>query len=106
MQRNESVSAFGATTANAHHAVRVAIYITRYCRICEYAHEVAEAIRQEFPEVDLDVIDIAASQQPIPDIVFATPTYLLNGKVWSLGNPSLEEMRQRLSQELDTTTIR
>ena len=26
--------------------------------------------------------------EQIPEAVFATPTYLLNGRVWSLGNPS------------------
>lgn len=85
-------------------SVKVEIYIADHCRICEYTHEVAEAIRRDFPEVELELIDISAPQRAIPEVVFATPTYLLNGRVWSLGNPSLEEMRDRLSAALARAT--
>jgi hypothetical protein len=61
---------------------------------------VAEVIRQEYPQVDLQVIDLMDPAKVIPPEVFATPTYLLNGSVWSLGNPSIEDMRTRLSQAL------
>jgi hypothetical protein len=38
------------------------------------------------------LVDIQGSQEKIPEAVFATPTYLLNGRLWSLGNPSLEKI--------------
>lgn len=64
------------------------IYVAQHCHNCAYAREVAEEIRQNYPHVQLRVIDIGTTTEPIPEAVFATPTYLLNGRVWSLGNPS------------------
>ena len=64
------------------------IYVTEHCPICHYAFEVADDIRQRFPDVKLRIVDLETADEEIPDRVFATPTYLLNGRVWSLGNPS------------------
>ena len=78
-------------------AVRVEIYVAKHCQVCEYAYEIAENIAEEFPAVDLRMIDLFQTTESIPDAVFATPTYLLNGRLWSLGNPSQEEIKTRLS---------
>jgi hypothetical protein len=43
------------------------------------------------------LIDLADAQEPIPEAVFATPTYLLDGRLWFLGNPSPDQVRARLS---------
>ncbi len=80
--------------------VRVEIYVSAHCPICNYSHEVAAVIRRDFPEVELKLVDVGAADQPIPDVVFATPTYLLNGRVWSLGNPSYADVQARLSEAL------
>lgn len=80
--------------------VSVEIYIAGHCHICDYTLEVAEVIRQEYPQVKLHIIDLMDPAKVIPPEVFATPTYLLNGSVWSLGNPSIEDMRTRLSHAL------
>lgn len=77
--------------------VRVEIYVADHCYVCEYAYEIADAIRQNFPQVDLRIVNVADAMAQIPEVVFATPTYLLNGRIWSLGNPSWEEVRVRLS---------
>jgi hypothetical protein len=63
--------------------------------VSDYTWEVIEVIRMEFSTVELRVIDIAEAVE-IPDAVFATPTYLLNGRVWSLGNPSIAQVREAL----------
>lgn len=75
----------------------VEIYVSEHCFVCEYAYEVAAAIRQDFPTVAVRIIEINTPQTVVPDVVFATPTYLLNGKVWSLGNPSPEVVTETLS---------
>ncbi len=80
--------------------VVVQIYVADHCRTCDYAWEVAAAIRSQFPQVELHVIRLGEEGASIPEEVFATPTYLLNGRVWSLGNPSPEEVVTRLSQAL------
>jgi alkyl hydroperoxide reductase subunit AhpF len=70
----------------------LAIYVSMHCPVCEYAFEVAAIIRHNFSKVQVCLIDIHGMQEIIPEAVFATPTYLLNGRLWSLGNPSLEKI--------------
>ncbi|MEZ4865257.1 MAG: hypothetical protein R3C14_28325 [Caldilineaceae bacterium] len=77
--------------------VSIVIYVSKDCFVCDYAYEVAATIRREFPEVAIDIVDIAETTTTIPESVFATPTYLLNGRLWSLGNPAPEKV---------TTTLR
>lgn len=79
---------------------RVEIYVADHCMICEYAHEVAERIRTDFPRVELTVVNVSHPVADVPEQVFATPTYLLNGRLWSLGNPSPEDVQRRLAQAL------
>lgn len=78
------------TTANTEEAggMELVIYVAPHCSVCAYAYEVAEDIKQRFPDVNLKLVDMESTTEPIPETVFATPTYLLNGRVWSLGNPS------------------
>lgn len=83
--------------------VSIDIYIAPYCPTCLYAHEVAAGIRQNFPRVHLRLIDMSTTTEPIPEAVFATPTYLLNGRLWSLGNPSPAKVHETLTA-LSTTT--
>lgn len=84
-------------------SARVDIYIAEHCFVCEYSLEVAEFIRERFPNVAVRLIDIADPNAIIPESVFATPTFLLNGKLWSLGNPSNEDIINRLSEPDDVT---
>lgn len=70
------------------------IYVSSHCSVCAYAYEVAELIRRNFSQVHVHLIDIHSGEETIPEAVFATPTYLLNGHVWSLGNPSAEKIQE------------
>lgn len=85
---------------NALAAPRVEIYVADHCMVCEYAYEVADAIRHDFPQVDLQIVNLSHSTTVIPESVFATPTYLLDGRLWSLGNPSPADVHSRLSEAL------
>lgn len=76
----------------------VAIYVATHCLNCAYAQEIAALIRREFPYVELSVVDVTEPHAVVPNQVFATPTYLLNGRLWSLGNPSPEQVRMKLTQ--------
>jgi hypothetical protein len=67
------------------------------CANCVHARRVADAIRREYPQVTVRLVDLEKPEEPIPDAVFAAPTYLLDGRVWSLGNPSPQEIRDTLS---------
>jgi hypothetical protein len=53
-------------------------------------------VRQHVPEVEVRLIDITVPGIRRPENVFAVPTYLLNGKVCSLGNPDSEKLIAQL----------
>jgi hypothetical protein len=48
--------------------------------------------------VAVEVVDISQPGAPVPPQVFATPTYILNNRVVSLGNPSLEHLCRLLGE--------
>jgi hypothetical protein len=77
---------------------QVSIYVTGHCANCDHAWEVAQLIRDEYPKVLVAIIDLADPQAPVPDAVFASPTYLLDGQLWSLGNPSPQQVHAKLSR--------
>ncbi len=47
----------------------------------------------------MELVDLSSAQRP--ENVFAAPTYLLNGKVISLGNPYPNELRRKLEDALN-----
>lgn len=73
------------------------IYVAPHCESCQEALRLAEALRQKYPAVQVEVIDLGANASRNWDDVFSVPTYVLDGKIISLGNPSLVELEQRLS---------
>lgn len=77
---------------------QVSIYVAADCGNCDYAWEVAKLIRGEYPHVTVTIIDLANPHEPVPDAVFATPTYLLDGHLWSLGNPSPQQVHDKLGR--------
>ncbi len=77
------------------------IYITDQCGNCQEALSIAEQART-IAGLEVTVVNLDVPGQPIPPQVFATPTYVLNGLVVSLGNPLrdtfLAEIRTALAQ--------
>lgn len=68
------------------------IYIAESCFGCERAREMARKVGEwGLPHVTVSLRDIGDRSTVRPDNVFAVPTYLLDGRVISLGNP--EESR-------------
>jgi hypothetical protein len=57
----------------------------------------AEEVRRKYETVNVEVIDLDAEGALNLDDVFSVPTYVLNGKIISLGNPSPVELDQLLS---------
>lgn len=85
---------------DANSSVRVEIYVADHCSICDYTFEVAQYIQTDFPDVHVQIINLNHTSQEIPQSVFATPTYLLNGRLWSLGNPSFRDVEVHLRAAL------
>lgn len=72
------------------------VYIAEHCPGCAEARQVAAAIERDYPHVAVAIIDIGQPDAVVPEAVFATPTYLLNGRVVSLGNPGPEDVARWL----------
>ena len=68
------------------------IYVEAGCLSCGRALELAEEVTRLYPRLMVEVVDISQTERVLPDSVFAVPTYILDGRVVSLGNPSQVEL--------------
>ncbi|HKA50636.1 MAG TPA: hypothetical protein VKK19_13690 [Candidatus Dormibacteraeota bacterium] len=81
-----------ATDATKERAVRLQarmvlqIVVTADCFGCDEASRLAALMRKEFPDLEVE-LHILTAEDPVPPGVVATPTYLLDGRTISLGNP-------------------
>jgi hypothetical protein len=73
----------------------LAIYVLPECPGCERARWTAEQARHYCPGITVDLIDLSIIDSPPPD-VFSAPTYVLDGRVISLGNPPLADLIRSL----------
>lgn len=75
------------------------VYVAPDCASCRTALSIVDAVRQARPEQRVDVVDLSTlpEEEPIPPGVIGTPTYLLDDRVISLGNPELPELLARLA---------
>ena len=76
------------------------VYISQDCWTCAETVRIVQDVSPQFPDVIVEILD--TKDTPMPEGVFAVPTYLLNGRIISLGNPT----RQELKQKLETVRIR
>ncbi len=68
------------------------VFVAQDCSGCVEARVIVARIEQDYPNLNVEMIDIADNQTLVPDMVFATPTYMLNGRIVSLGNPKPDEI--------------
>ncbi len=74
---------------------RLQVYVSETCWTCQETLAIAREMQLEFPGIVVEVLDLADVERP--EEVFAVPTYLLDGTVIYLGNPSREQLRRRLN---------
>ncbi|MCQ3977933.1 MAG: hypothetical protein DPW09_31280 [Anaerolineae bacterium] len=70
------------------------IFVTEHCPGCVEALRIAAEVAQNYPHLGVEVIDLNTPEVIVPEAVFATPTYMLNERIVSLGNPSPAEVVQ------------
>jgi hypothetical protein len=75
------------------------IYVTNHCTNCREALLIAERART-IAGLKVAVINLDQPGQRIPPRVVAAPTYVLDGKVVSLGNPERVTFLAMLRTEL------
>jgi Thioredoxin domain len=87
---------------------RLQVYVSSECVNCAEAHRLAREVADRFRDVVVEVIDLAADVQigQIPDVIVAVPTYLLDGRVVSLGNPYPEELFAGLHEAIEQKQAR
>lgn len=78
--------------------LRLEIYISQHCWNCGEALQIAEQARQ-IAGSNVRVIDLDQPGYTPPPRIFAVPTYVLNGKIVSLGNPERSAFLARLRGE-------
>ncbi|MGE3858057.1 MAG: thioredoxin family protein [Dehalococcoidia bacterium] len=78
-------------------AVRLEIYVEPGCRICARSEDIAAEIRETEPDLDVEVIDLSGPDGAHRHFVVAAPTYVLNGRVVSLGNPDRAELAREIA---------
>lgn len=79
------------------------IYIEPGCATCDLAIEIAAAVRERLPQVEVRLVDMTEPGVEIPEQVFAVPTYLVDGRVYSLGNPKLAKLLGELESRMTRT---
>ncbi len=77
------------------------VFVSAHCWQCPEARNLAEEMEEKFLPLDVHVIDLDQPSAIKPTVVFAVPTFLLNGKVVSLGTPSREELRLQIESALN-----
>ncbi|MCK5922905.1 MAG: thioredoxin family protein [Methylococcales bacterium] len=78
--------------------VKLQVYVTENCWTCTESRHIASEIANEFPQVNVELLDMTHEKRP--DNVFAVPTFLLNGRVVSLGNPHRHVLKQKIQAEI------
>ncbi|MBI1801816.1 MAG: hypothetical protein HYR71_09345 [Chloroflexi bacterium] len=78
------------------------IYTASHCIGCVDALALAAEIAQAFPSVRVEVTDVEQPGIDLPAEVFATPTYLWDGQVFSLGNPERDALLAMIAARAQT----
>ena len=75
--------------------VELHVYIVEECWACSEARRIIADVAPQLPGVDVELRNLNDARRP--DNVFATPTYVLDGRTIFLGNPTREELLQKLA---------
>ncbi len=79
---------------------RLDIYYDQCCPTCNHTLRIAQIIQEKMPDIIVTLIDLSEANLLRPDFIFAVPTYVLNDKTYSLGNPDAVALMDRLKAEL------
>lgn len=73
------------------------IVVAGRCLGCDEAQLLYDKVRDAFPHLAVQLLNLDETGVALPDGVFAVPAYLLDGRVIFSGNPRAEELFKRLT---------
>lgn len=73
-------------------AIRLEVYVDDECLTCGRSFDVAAEVQDAFPELEVAILRPDSDGGIHRHLVAAVPTYILNGQVISLGNPTLADL--------------
>jgi predicted thioredoxin/glutaredoxin len=76
------------------------VFVESGCRACHRSLELTDQARARFPTLHVEVVNLSDPAAERPEAVFAVPTYLLDGRVLSLGNPHPAALMHALAAHL------
>jgi hypothetical protein len=76
------------------------IFVTEPCSGCSEARRLAAWATQNYTNLVVELVDLNQPDAVVPEAVFATPTYMLNDRIISLGNPSQAEVAEWVNKAL------
>jgi predicted thioredoxin/glutaredoxin len=79
------------------------IYIHQSCPGCAQAQKLASLVQESLPGLEVRIFDLTHPNIKKPSSVFAVPTYILDGKTLSLGNPNFKDLVLRIEERLFNT---
>lgn len=80
--------------------VTLTIYTKTGCPTCDTTAHIAEAVRERFRCLTVNLVHLDRTPEVIPPEVIGTPAYLLNDRIISLGNPDDEDLYARIRRAL------
>lgn len=80
-------------------SVELQVFIETDCEVCERAVSLAKDVENDYPNVAVQLIDMNEAEGHHDD-VFAVPTFVLNGRVFSLGNPQQQTLQAAIESLL------
>lgn len=72
--------------------IRLEVYVDDDCLTCSRSLAVAGEVQDAFPDVEVIVVGPTSELGDYRHLVAAVPTYILNGRVVSLGNPTFQAL--------------
>jgi hypothetical protein len=86
-------------TMKINRAAELQVYVEDGCQTCDRAVRLVKDVESEYPQLAVRVTDIGGSACDRSD-VFAVPTYVLDDRVFSLGNPQPDHLRREIESLL------
>ena len=70
----------------------VLVLVTAGCSACERVPGIVDDVRRRLPDVQVTVLDVATNDIPDGVPFVGTPTYIVEDRIVSLGNPDPDDL--------------